>query len=177
MPDLRCTECGNYVRVQGLAATCPHCGNLVTVNQPQEQAGLPELSPPPEQQSYKTPIELPIPVQAIPVSQSAPAWKYVAIAAAIMLGLVLPVDWLRLSRKRAGPATVATTPPPAVTQPPTSPPQPAPSIFSEETTPPRPEPTTLAIIPAPTSAAAEPKYPHTALAAVRPTPPEHSPAS
>ena len=31
MPEIRCSECGRMVKVQGLAATCPHCGNMVTV--------------------------------------------------------------------------------------------------------------------------------------------------
>ncbi len=29
MPDIRCSDCGQIVRVRGLAATCPHCGNLL----------------------------------------------------------------------------------------------------------------------------------------------------
>src|SRR4051812_12334870 len=125
MPDIRCSECGHYVRVQGLAATCPHCGNLLFANQQETPAPLdptvasnassgflisgtdpildaslvepdPSLPPPPQ------------PMQVIAVDAGKPIepWKLIVAAVALLLALIVGVDWLRLRATRNPPVVI-----------------------------------------------------------------------
>jgi hypothetical protein len=114
------------VKVQGLAATCPSCGNLVTVA---PVAGEPAAAPfdPPLAQIYAP--EPVIPQQAIPAppppsprratrapaKETHPGW-YVLWAALTVIGLLITIDWMRLRFFASAPAPVATavtpTPPP-----------------------------------------------------------------
>src|SRR5205809_7500051 len=122
MPDIRCSDCGRYVRVQGLAATCPYCGNLVMVTHQPASEAPPDPAPPVasiERWPYRGPVELPIQVQPVAVEPlpTRIIWRYAIGATLILVGLVVIVDWIRLRATRNATPVASTTPPPALVAP------------------------------------------------------------
>src|SRR4051794_33824231 len=105
MPDIRCSECGRIVKVQGLAATCPFCGNLVAVAP--VEGGFSAHAPvePPLAQLYAPeqtlpPAAVPVPVppgayRAASKHETHPGW-YVLWASLTVIGFLITIDWMRL---------------------------------------------------------------------------------
>src|SRR4051812_25077612 len=106
MPDIRCSECGRIVKVQGLAATCPYCGNLVAVAPVESGYSAPAAAEPPLAHLSSpdpTPPPAAIPVPPPPGAyrvasakhETHPGW-YVLWATLTVIVFLITIDWMRL---------------------------------------------------------------------------------
>src|SRR5262245_2489405 len=106
MPDIRCSQCGRIIKVQGLAATCPNCGNLVTIigappssgsthNPPlRDSDAVTDLVPPPPaaEPSFHPLSQQPVLFVPAPIHHTS-SWRVVLYAVMVFAGLLITVDW------------------------------------------------------------------------------------
>src|SRR5262245_18836456 len=171
MANVRCQSCGRTVRLAGVAALCPHCGQLVS-----------------NQQFPTMPVQQAQPVEPLGADKGdfvadlleredlerRGPYKLYYIIGALVAGIVLLLAALAIVVGKLKQVTPA--PPVAITPPPTSRPTSAPSTagkgsewFTESPSVPKPEP---APAPPPPTRPAAPPPPHSQLASIKPAPPE-----
>ncbi|HEY7087101.1 MAG TPA: hypothetical protein VH518_03370, partial [Tepidisphaeraceae bacterium] len=176
MPNLTCQGCGNVVRVQGLAAICPFCGQLVSVESHEAESMDPVSAAETQFTAAPLPREYtPPPPPGQPAVEPEPSYAlYYLIGglAAVVIVLVAALAIVVSAWRKTPPPTVVIAPPPA-SKPAKSEPKGS-EWFSENPMPvtpaprpavePEPEPT-----PAPASKPSGPSPPHAELAKLQPT--------
>jgi hypothetical protein len=170
MPNLRCPTCGKTVRLAGVAALCPYCGQLVSAQPlPTEQVQPQPVEPiHSDEPDY---VAEPLPREFL---QRKPNYKLYYLVGALAAGLVLLLAVVAILVNKvqrltsAPPLVVAPTPPPKPVTPPDDPNKGS-EWFKESPIAPKPQP---APAPAPATKPVAPPPPHAQLAGLKPSPPQ-----
>jgi hypothetical protein len=167
MPNLKCQNCGRTVRLAGMAALCPYCGQLVSA-QPIPAEPVQPVDPLADLGTDEHFVAAPLPREFLQPRTSYKTYYLIGGMAAGIILLLATVAILTSKLRQATPP-----PPPVVVTPPApKPARPNPTDtnsgwFSENPTPPKPvEPERR-----PASRPVAPPPPHAELARLRPSPP------